>query len=56
MVVSEDEEFLEMMEYLGPDDPENVDEPLTEQAANDIIEELEDEGAWVKNQKISKKS
>ena len=51
--LEEDADYMEMMDYLGPTNPDDVDEPLTEQAANDIITELgAEQDMWERNTKL----
>ena len=51
--LEEDADYMEMMDYLGPTTPDDVDEPLTEQAANDIITELgAEQDMWERNTKL----
>ena len=39
-------ELQELITLIGPDDPTNPSEPITEQAINDVAEELQDPELW----------
>ena len=48
----EDQQLLELVELLGPADPQNPAEPITEKAFNGILQEISDPDEWAKHEKI----
>ena len=44
-----DTDLIELLELLEPEDPKDVHEPLTDQAVDDLCEEIEDEELWKRN-------
>ncbi len=51
-----DTDLLELMEILGPENPSNPREPITEDAFDDIMRELADPDMWKSNQEIVEKN
>ena len=48
----EDSDVLELIKLLGPTDPTNQYEPLTEDAFDDLMKELADPDEWERHQEI----